>query len=81
MYSPRTRLYAVITESAPASTTALKCGRYTSCSAWSSTETSTSKRSSSIELSAKCFTHAITFARRPRVIADPIRPVSTGSSP
>ncbi len=55
-HSPFTLLYPLITTATPSSMMRLKWGRYTSCSATSSTLMSTRKRAFSIELQAKCFT-------------------------
>ena len=73
-HSPLTLLYADITDATPSSTTRRKWGRYTSCSATSSTSMSTVNRAFSIELQAKCLTHARTCRWRPRVSAAPSSP-------
>ena len=80
-HSPFSELYELMTLATPSSTTRLKCGRYTSWSARSSAVTSTVNRAFSIELQAKCFTHASTCSCTPRVSAAPISPSRCGSSP
>ncbi len=80
-HSPFTELYTLMIDATPSSTIRLKWGRYTSCSATSSTSMSTVKRAFSIELQAKCFALAITCCWRPRVNAAPCSPTWNGSSP
>ena len=70
-----------MTLATPASATRRKWGRYTSCSALSSTRTSTVKRAFSMEFRAKCFMQPITWRCRPAVRAAAISPTWWGSSP
>jgi hypothetical protein len=82
MYVPLTRLYAVITAAAPASTTAVrKAGRYSSRSARSLTAALTSNRSCSWLLATKCLTVAPTPVDWiPRIVSPAVRAVRCGSS-
>ena len=57
------------------------CSTGTEQAAQSSTATSTEKRAFSMELAAKCFTHAMAWRCTPRVSAAPSSPTWKGSSP